>query len=350
MAAALGGLLAGMLLITSSGAEAAAELTDPDVAAALATSLGDSRTGGVYYDAAGRLVVTVTDQAAASTVEAAGGLAKLVTYSTSYLTSIHTVLNRLPAIPGTSWGIEPATNRVSVEIDSTVSEANEALLKTATAAYGDAVSISRVAGAFKPTFAMVGGMGIKAGVLCSLGFNVQNSAGQKFFVTAGHCVADGGTYWYSTANSYYLGYRYGDYDYGDDGNDYAVIRYGDTEASPYGTVLVNGAQSQITRTIKPTPGMRVARVGAYSADLAGTVTKTNATVVYTDGVKLSGMIQTSLCSEGGDSGGPLFAGDAALGILSGGAGTGTCTTAVSNQLTWFQPLWEVEADFNLHVY
>jgi hypothetical protein len=117
-------------------------------------------------------------------------------------------------------------------------------------------------------------------------------------------VAAGGTYWYSTANSYYLGYRYGDYDYdydydndyGDDGNDYAVIRYGDTDASPYGTVLVNGEQSQITRTIKPTPGLRVARVGVNSSDLAGTVTKTNATVVYNDGVKLSGMIQTSLCS------------------------------------------------------
>ncbi|MFB9449317.1 trypsin-like serine protease [Dactylosporangium vinaceum] len=45
-----------------------------------------------------------------------------------------------------------------------------------------------------------------------------------------------------------------------------------------------------------------------------------------------GLIRTSVCSEPGDSGGPLFAGTTGLGITSGGSGN--CT---SGGTTYFAP-------------
>jgi streptogrisin D len=77
---------------------------------------------------------------------------------------------------------------------------------------------------------------------------------------------------------------------------------------------------------------------------SGTVTALNATVNYAEG-SVYGLIKTTVCAEGGDSGGSLFAGTTALGLTSGGSGN--CT---SGGTTYFQPVTEALSVYGVSVY
>lgn len=70
----------------------------------------------------------------------------------------------------------------------------------------------------------------------------------------------------------------------------------------------------------------------------------NATVNYAEG-SVSGLIQTNVCAEPGDSGGSLFAGNTALGLTSGGSGN--CS---SGGTTFFQPVTEALSVYGVSVY
>ena len=57
------------------------------------------------------------------------------------------------------------------------------------------------------------------------------------------------------------------------------------------------------------------------------------------------MIQTNVCAEPGDSGGPLYDGTKALGITSGGSGD--CR---SGGTTFYQPVPEAASNYGVTVY
>lgn len=77
----------------------------------------------------------------------------------------------------------------------------------------------------------------------------------------------------------------------------------------------------------------------------GTVQALNVTVNYgADGI-VYGMIQTNVCAEPGDSGGPLFDGNNAVGLTSGGSGN--CS---SGGTTFFQPVTEPLSVYGVSVY
>ncbi|GLZ08695.1 hypothetical protein Acsp03_61610 [Actinomadura sp. NBRC 104412] len=61
--------------------------------------------------------------------------------------------------------------------------------------------------------------------------------------------------------------------------------------------------------------------------------------------RVSGLIQTTVCAEPGDSGGSLFAGSTALGLTSGGSGN--CS---SGGVTFFQPVTEALDAYGVDVY
>jgi len=88
----------------------------------------------------------------------------------------------------------------------------------------------------------------------------------------------------------------------------------------------------ITGAADPAVGQRVFRSGSTSGLRDGQVTGLNATVNYPEGT-VTGLIETNVCAEPGDSGGPLFSEGIALGITSGGSGD--CT---SGGTTFFQPI------------
>ncbi|WP_331765303.1 alpha-lytic protease prodomain-containing protein (plasmid) [Streptomyces sp. NBC_01384] len=139
IAASIGGALA---LTTTTVAQAAPPpLTDPVKASAIAGQLGNERTAGVYYRN-GRVVVAVTDEAAAETVRSAGAVAEVVPYSTSDLDSAKEELDQLTGIPNTAWSVDQSTNRVDVQIYDGVSTADRSRIENAVSGYGDAVDIT----------------------------------------------------------------------------------------------------------------------------------------------------------------------------------------------------------------
>jgi streptogrisin B len=89
------------------------------------------------------------------------------------------------------------------------------------------------------------------------------------------------------------------------------------------------------------------RRSASGAGEGGTaVTALNVSVRYSGhpGGKVGGLIQTTVCAEGGDSGGPLYDGSKALGLTSGGSGN--CTTGGT---TFFQPVREAVSAYGVTV-
>jgi streptogrisin D len=330
-AAAVGLTVAGL---TSLAPAQAAPGMDAQGLTALAGTLGDTRTAGVHLDAAGNAVVNVTDQAAAATIRAAGGQARVVTRSARQLDQLMTRLDA--GVPGTAWAIDPAGNQVLITADSTVSGAKLAGLRAAVASSAGGARIEHTTGAFTPLIS--GGDAIYGGgYRCSLGFNVR-SGSTYYFLTAGHCTNEA-TEWFADGNhSTKLGDRTGS---SFPSNDYGIVRYTNTSIAISGTA---GGQD-IASAANPVVGQSATRRGSTTGTRSGSVTGLNATVHYSGGGTVKGMIQTNICAEPGDSGGPLYDRSIALGITSGGSGN--CRTG---GVTFFQPVVEALSKYRVSVF
>ncbi|MFF3847657.1 S1 family peptidase [Streptomyces sp. NPDC002328] len=298
----------------------------------LASTLGQdlgADAAGTYYDAKTKsLVVNVLDEAAAKTVEAAGAKARLVENSLAELRSARTALTKDATIPGTSWVTDPTANKVVVTADRTVSAAEWAKLAEVADGLGATVELQRTKGEFKPFIA--GGDTITGGSgRCSLGFNVVKG-GEPYFLTAGHCT-ESITTWSDSS-----GTRIGANETSSfPGDDYGLVKYTADVEHPSEVNLYNGSTQSITGAAEATVGMRVTRSGSTTQVHSGTVTGLDATVNYGNGDVVSGLVQTDVCAEPGDSGGSLFSGSSAIGLTSGGSGD--CT---SGGETFFQPVTE----------
>ncbi|MDG4801583.1 S1 family peptidase [Micromonospora sp. WMMD980] len=334
--AVAGTLVSGSLL--GAPAQAAPSPASPDAAAGLVAKLGD-RAAGTYADASGKMVVTVTDAAAARQVHAAGAVPKLVTRGANQLRAATSELERSAKIPGTAWWTDATTNQVVVSVDSTVTGAKLERVKAAAARTGGAVRIEAEAGTL--TTRISGGQAIyTGGYRCSLGFNVR-SGSTYYFLTAGHCTNLGSTWYSNSGQTSVLGSRAGT---SFPGNDYGIVRYTSSVSHPGNVYLYNGSYQDITTAGNAYVGQSVRRSGSTTGLRSGTVSATNATVNYAEG-SVSGLIRTNVCAEGGDSGGSLFAGSTALGLTSGGSGN--CS---SGGTTYFQPVTEPLSVYGVSVY
>jgi streptogrisin B len=335
------GLLAATALALPTASAAPSTTASPAKAAAVAKKLGTASSAGSYYDArTGTTVVNVTSRTAADTVRRAGAVPRLVKHSAAQLAKAGDA-TKAADIAGTAWSVDPRTNKLVVSADSSVSRAELATLKSATASYGDAVSIKRVTGRFSKLLSAGSAIYADAGWRCSVGFNVR-SGSTYYFLTAGHCT-DGYPGWYTDSGlSTYIGPTVGS---SFPSNDYGIVRY-DSSVSHPGTVnLYNGSTQDITSAGNAYVGESVKRSGSTTGVHSGTVTGLNATVNYGNGDIVYGLIQTNVCAEPGDSGGSLFSGTTALGLTSGGSGN--CT---SGGETFFQPVTEALSAYGVSVY
>jgi len=328
------GLATGTLVATS--AANAAPAPDPSTLATTLTQRLGTHTAGTYLDrSSGKLVVTVTDAAAAQSVRAAGATPRTVARSGAVLQQATAELGRSAKVAGTAWAIDPATNQVVVSVDDSVTGAKLTKVQAAVARLGGAARMEHVAGTFSTKIA--GGDAIFGGnSRCSLGFNVQNSAGQFFFLTAGHCGNIASQWFSNSSHSTLIGTRRSS---SFPGNDYSIITYASGISHP-GAV---GSQD-ITSAGNAVVNQTVTRRGSTTGVHSGRVTATNATVTYAEGT-VTGMIRTTVCAEPGDSGGSLYAGSTALGLTSGGSGN--CS---SGGTTFFQPVTEPLSAFGVNVY
>ncbi|AZM48959.1 serine protease [Streptomyces sp. WAC 06738] len=352
--ARLGGTIAALLLLGTAALGSTAAAAPPPAdrsgqgvqadAATLALDADVTRTlgsdsAGTYLDAeTGDLVVTVTDKAAAAEARAAGARAELVEHSAAELRSAMGAFEDRAKITGTSWGVDPATNQIAVQADSTVSAAEYAKLKSVARSLDGAARVERVPGAFKKE--VLGGDAIYGGgYRCSAAFNVtKNNA--RYFVTAGHCT-NAGASWSATSGGAAIGTREGT---SFPTNDYGIVRYTDG-SSPAGTVnLYNGSTRDITSAANAVVGQAIQKSGSTTQVTSGTVTAVNVTVNYSDG-PVYNMVRTTACSAGGDSGGAHFSGNVAYGIHSGSSGcSGTNGSAIH------QPVTEALSAYGVSVY
>ncbi|MFI9807101.1 S1 family peptidase [Streptomyces sp. NPDC052301] len=247
------------------------------------------------------------------------------TFSATQLTKVNDSVRKAD-IPGTAWAVDSSTDRVVVTVDSTVSQAEIAKIKRQAGTDAGALTIKHTPGTFNKLIS--GGDAIYGGQYrCSLGFNVH-SGSTYYFLTAGHCGQVASTWYSNSSHSTVLGTNVG---YSFPGNDFALVRYTNSSVSHPSAV---GSQT-ISSAATPSVGTTVYRRGSTTGTHSGRVTALNATVHYSSGETVSGLIQTTVCAEGGDSGGPLYGGSVAYGLTSGGSGD--CT---SGGTTFFQPVTE----------
>ncbi|MFD0255555.1 S1 family peptidase [Streptomyces sp. NPDC127113] len=338
--AAVGGLLVGGTMVTRA---VASEPPDAPVAprtltqtasgagAGLVSELGDERTAGHWVGAAGRPVVAVTDERAAETVRRAGAEAKVVRHSMSELRSATSTLRSAPRVPGTAWALDYRSNEVVVRGDRTVSTSDWSRLTGVAEGIGGFVRMERTEGAF--TTRLNGAVPILSTAgRCSAGFNVTDGR-SEFILTAGHCGPTG---------SVWFGDGGGDREVGKTvagsfpGDDFSLVEYANGKAGDGADVVAvgDGKGVRITGVGEPAVGQRVFRSGSTSGLRDGQVTALDATVNYPEGT-VSGLIETNVCAEPGDSGGPMFSEGVALGVTSGG--NGDCAKGGT---TFFQPLPE----------
>jgi streptogrisin D len=257
------------------------------------------------------------------------------------LAAARSSLEHAGRLVGTAWAVDEATHQVVVDVFDNAGAATAARVADVAATSGGAIRVQRTPGAL--TRRITGGDAIYGGQYrCSLGFNVRNSSGASYFLTAGHCGNIASTWYANSTKTSLLGSTAGS---SFPGNDYAIVRYASTAPSHPGAVdLYNGTTQDITSARTPSVNETVQRSGSTTHVHSGRVTALNATVNYAQGT-VYGLIRTTVCAEGGDSGGALFSGTSALGLTSGGSGN--CS---SGGTTFFQPVTEPLRVYGVSVY
>ncbi|WP_251015599.1 S1 family peptidase [Streptomyces sp. ISL-99] len=299
----------------------------------LGKQLGESY-GGAYYDAGKQqLVVNVVgdNNEIDVRVKKAGAVPRSVDNSASELSAAKSVLSRKATVPGTSWAIDPRNNQVLVTADRTVTGERWDRLEAAVKNLGPGMArIQKSGGEFK-TFLEGGDAIFGGGARCSLGFNVTAQDGSPGFLTAGHCGV-AAEQWSEEAGGGPIGTVQEAVFPG--AGDFALVTYDDPATqAPSEVDTGDGRTVAIARAADAAVGHDVIRMGSTTGLSDGQVTGLDATVNYPEGT-VTGLIQTNVCAEPGDSGGALFTADgSAIGLTSGGSGD--CTAGGE---TFFQPV------------
>ncbi|MFC9651585.1 S1 family peptidase [Streptomyces sp. NPDC059892] len=334
------GLLTAMqkdLGLTASQAKArlAAEKTATAVEGKAKRAAGASYGGSWFNADSGTLTVTVTSAQKADAVRATGATVQLVEHSARQLDAAKERIDALSAPAGvSSWHVDPKANRVVVNVVAAQKNDNDVRDFLDRARQAGPVTVEETAQA-PQTFAAgtVGGDPYYTGnVRCSIGFSVHGG-----FVTAGHCGQAGASVsgWDGSYIGNFQGSSFPD-------NDYAWVNVGSGWWTAPVVLGWGSVSDQLVRGSNEAPiGASICRSGSTTHWRCGNLLAKNETVNYSQGA-VHQMTKTSVCAEGGDSGGSFISGDQAQGVTSGG--WGNCS---SGGETWYQPINEILGRYGL---
>ncbi|KAI3324575.1 trypsin [Xylariaceae sp. AK1471] len=326
-------------------ARVAREHAATDIIEQLRSSTGDSFAGAWIAEDGTTLNVGITDQALAAEVTAAGATPAIVANSLSKLEEAKLALDNQDISQAKTLDTSSADSGIAAYyVDVAANKlVLEALAGSTAHAEALAAQVGLVASEFEvrtvtalpTTFVSVYGGDaylINRSARCSVGFTVTTG-----FVSAGHCGTAGASVTTSSgaslgsfSNSVFPGSA-----------DMSYIR---TVSGTTLTGEINGYGSgnlPVSGSTAAAVGASICRSGSTTGVHCGTVRATGATVTYSQG-RVTGLTQTNVCAEPGDSGGPFYSGAQAQGVTSGGSGD--CT---SGGTTYFQPVNEILSTYGL---
>ncbi|GHC88749.1 S1 family peptidase [Streptomyces flavofungini] len=307
------------------------------------------RTDGAFFDAKGTLTVNVGAAREAKKVKATGLTARIPGRGEAELTRITAALDTAAAkrVPSgvASWEADLASDTVKVTVTDSATPAARAFLKKARG-YGDAVRIVKSDRELQAKAAVAPGSRMNInnnpGSWCSVGFGAKNSAGRQYLVTAGHCVTgnpglyfDGSKFASGSTTRFVLGRDSVDMGL-------ATVDAGSSITTSVGT-WGNGASVAVRGSQRAAVGASLCKSGSTTGWTCGKVNAYDVTVTYTDrnggpDTVVTGLGRSTVCVEGGDSGGAYIAGNQAQGMTSGGPTDQSCGGVNDQGSSYFQPL------------
>lgn len=277
------------------------------------------RTDGAYFDDAGVLVVNASDAGSAQALRSAGLSPRTAARGERALDALSATVGKvIGADVGQvqSWGPELAADQVVVTV---APGADRALVQRLSKLSGVTVRTGTANG--NTTQAdVIGGqiMDLVPGTNCSLGFPGTTSNGNNVLLTAGHCVE--GNPDILNASGVHIG-RGVDTEFPS-----ADMGLMDIDAEDTGRGYIdtrNGTTVRITGSSKAPVGTTLCKAGNTTGWTCGKISAYNQTVRYSgESVATTGLARSTVCTEGGDSGGAYIAGNTAQGMTSGGPADG----------------------------
>lgn len=318
----------------------AREIQATEVIDQLRAKTGSAFGGAWLVD--GEIKVAVTDEALTSEVTAAGATALVVDTPLEKLQEAQKAIDALN-VPTTKRAEEAANGIASYYVDVA---ANKLVFEAISSGTAKAEELAKKVGlteadyeirtveALPTTFATIRGGDAYyiGGGRCSVGFSVTTG-----FVSAGHCgragtaaTTSGGTNIGTFSGSVFPG-----------SGDFAFIR-GSSGNTYQGRINnYNGGTLPVSGSTASAVGASICRSGSTTGVFCGTVRSLGATVNYAEG-SVTGLTQTNVCAEPGDSGGSFYSGAQAQGVTSGGSGD--CSRGGT---TYFQPVNEILSTYGL---
>ncbi|KAI1812184.1 peptidase alpha-lytic pro domain protein [Poronia punctata] len=316
-----------------------------DVIEQLRTSTGNSFAGAWIAEDGTTLKVAVTDKAVADQVKAAGATPTIVSNSLSKLQDAkaaldNTDISQAKTLSSSSSSSNIAAYYVDVKANKLVIEsladstAHAEALAAQVGLSGSEFEVRTVEAMPTPLATVRGGDAyyIDNVARCSVGFAVTTG-----FVSAGHCGTPGSRA--TTSSGASLGSFSASVFPGSADMSYiktvsGTTLYGQINGYGQGNLPVSGSTAAGV-------GSSICRSGSTTGVHCGTVGALGATVNYAEG-RVTGLTQTSVCAEPGDSGGSFYSGAQAQGVTSGGSGD--CTYGGT---TYFQPVNEILSTYGL---
>lgn len=326
-------------------ARVARDLQATEVIEQLRSTAGDAFAGAWIAEDGTTLNVGVTDEALAPEVTTAGATPVVMANSLSKLEQAKLALDNVDiAQPETLTTSSTETGVAAYYVDVAANKlVIEALAGSTAHAEALAAQVGLTASEFEvktvetmpTTFATVQGGGayiIDQSFRCSIGFSVTTG-----FVSAGHCGTPGSSV--TTTGGASLGTFSGSVFPGSADMSYVRTVSGTTLS---GTINGYGSGNlPVSGSTASSVGASICRSGSTTGVFCGTVRSLGATVNYAEG-RVTGLTQTNVCAEPGDSGGSFYSGAQAQGVTSGGSGD--CS---SGGTTYFQPVNEILSTYGL---